>query len=76
MEAKFILLNHFSHRYSKVPLFTKDFTENVAASFDLMKVRPKENHCCVSGLQGCAFFFFFFFCCCSKFRLCVLSEAV
>lgn len=39
MNADFIVLNHFSQRYAKIPLFSEDFTERVAISFDHMKVR-------------------------------------
>ncbi|XP_014673636.1 PREDICTED: zinc phosphodiesterase ELAC protein 2-like [Priapulus caudatus] len=42
MNAKFIMLNHFSQRYSKVPLFSDDFTSNVGVSFDNMRVRPRD----------------------------------
>ncbi|XP_050393712.1 zinc phosphodiesterase ELAC protein 2 isoform X2 [Patella vulgata] len=39
MNAKFILLNHFSQRYSKVPNFNENFTDRVGISFDNMRVR-------------------------------------
>ncbi|XP_054616640.1 zinc phosphodiesterase ELAC protein 2 isoform X3 [Dunckerocampus dactyliophorus] len=39
MEADFIMLNHFSQRYAKIPLFSEDFTERVGISFDHMRVR-------------------------------------
>uniref|UniRef100_A0A672Z489 Zinc phosphodiesterase ELAC protein 2 n=1 Tax=Sphaeramia orbicularis TaxID=375764 RepID=A0A672Z489_9TELE len=39
MNADFIMLNHFSQRYAKVPLFSHDFTERVGISFDHMRVR-------------------------------------
>lgn len=38
MHAEFILLNHFSQRYAKIPLFSPDFTEKVGIAFDHMKV--------------------------------------
>ncbi|KAJ8251752.1 hypothetical protein GJAV_G00225060 [Gymnothorax javanicus] len=39
MEADFIMLNHFSQRYAKIPLFSADFTERVGIAFDHMRVR-------------------------------------
>lgn len=39
MNAHFIVLNHFSQRYAKIPLFSEDFTERVGISFDHMRVR-------------------------------------
>ncbi|XP_061761696.1 zinc phosphodiesterase ELAC protein 2 isoform X7 [Nerophis ophidion] len=39
MQADFIMLNHFSQRYAKIPLFSDDFTERVGISFDHMRVR-------------------------------------
>lgn len=38
MNAAFIVLNHFSQRYAKIPLFSEDFTERVGISFDHMRV--------------------------------------
>ncbi|XP_023043853.1 zinc phosphodiesterase ELAC protein 2 isoform X2 [Piliocolobus tephrosceles] len=38
MNAGFIMLNHFSQRYAKVPLFSPDFNEKVGIAFDHMKV--------------------------------------
>ncbi|XP_033040396.1 zinc phosphodiesterase ELAC protein 2 isoform X3 [Trachypithecus francoisi] len=38
MNAEFIMLNHFSQRYAKVPLFSPDFNEKVGIAFDHMKV--------------------------------------
>ncbi|XP_061702705.1 zinc phosphodiesterase ELAC protein 2 isoform X2 [Syngnathoides biaculeatus] len=38
MQAEFIMLNHFSQRYAKIPLFSEDFTERVGISFDHMRV--------------------------------------
>uniref|UniRef100_A0A3Q3MPY6 Zinc phosphodiesterase ELAC protein 2 n=1 Tax=Mastacembelus armatus TaxID=205130 RepID=A0A3Q3MPY6_9TELE len=38
MNADFIMLNHFSQRYAKVPLFSEDFSERVGISFDHMRV--------------------------------------
>ncbi|ESP03892.1 hypothetical protein LOTGIDRAFT_110382, partial [Lottia gigantea] len=40
MNAKQIILTHFSQRYSKVPIFTDKFTSNVGIAFDHMTVRP------------------------------------
>ncbi|XP_034567599.1 zinc phosphodiesterase ELAC protein 2 isoform X2 [Notolabrus celidotus] len=39
MNADFIMLNHFSQRYAKIPLFSEDFTDRVGISFDHMKIR-------------------------------------
>ncbi|XP_020496658.2 zinc phosphodiesterase ELAC protein 2 [Labrus bergylta] len=39
MNADFIMLNHFSQRYAKIPLFSEDFTERVGISFDHMRIR-------------------------------------
>uniref|UniRef100_A0A452V7T1 Zinc phosphodiesterase ELAC protein 2 n=1 Tax=Ursus maritimus TaxID=29073 RepID=A0A452V7T1_URSMA len=38
MNAGFTMLNHFSQRYAKVPLFSPDFNEKVGIAFDHMKV--------------------------------------
>lgn len=38
MNADFIMLNHFSQRYAKIPLFSPDFTERVGISFDHMRI--------------------------------------
>ncbi|VDP78572.1 unnamed protein product [Echinostoma caproni] len=38
MHAKFTLLNHFSQRYGRVPMWDQ-FIPNVAVTFDLMKIR-------------------------------------
>lgn len=38
MNAAFIVLNHFSQRYAKIPLLSEDATERVGISFDHMKV--------------------------------------
>ncbi|KAL7989342.1 hypothetical protein Chor_012008 [Crotalus horridus] len=42
MNAKFIMLNHFSQRYAKIPLFDEDFTEKVGIAFDHMQVRIED----------------------------------
>ncbi|XP_041854323.1 zinc phosphodiesterase ELAC protein 2 isoform X2 [Melanotaenia boesemani] len=39
MNADFIMLNHFSQRYAKIPLFSEDFNDRVGISFDHMRVR-------------------------------------
>nr|XP_020651971.1 zinc phosphodiesterase ELAC protein 2 isoform X1 [Pogona vitticeps] len=39
MNAEFIMLNHFSQRYAKIPLFSDDFSEKVGIAFDHMRVR-------------------------------------
>ncbi|XP_049717038.1 zinc phosphodiesterase ELAC protein 2-like [Elephas maximus indicus] len=38
MNARFIMLNHFSQRYAKIPLFSPDFNDRVGIAFDHMKV--------------------------------------
>ncbi|KAK2833003.1 hypothetical protein Q5P01_016892 [Channa striata] len=39
MSADFIMLNHFSQRYAKIPLFSEDFSDKVGISFDHMRIR-------------------------------------
>ncbi|KAM4691183.1 zinc phosphodiesterase ELAC protein 2 [Rhinophrynus dorsalis] len=39
MNADFIMLNHFSQRYAKLPLFSNDFSDKVGISFDHMRIR-------------------------------------
>uniref|UniRef100_A0A8C7GQZ0 Zinc phosphodiesterase ELAC protein 2 n=1 Tax=Oncorhynchus kisutch TaxID=8019 RepID=A0A8C7GQZ0_ONCKI len=39
MNAEFIMLNHFSQRYAKIPLFSEDFNDRVGISFDHMRIR-------------------------------------
>ncbi|NWI55628.1 RNZ2 protein, partial [Calyptomena viridis] len=39
MNAEFIMLNHFSQRYAKIPLFSQDFSDRVGIAFDHMRVR-------------------------------------
>uniref|UniRef100_A0A8C9TY42 Zinc phosphodiesterase ELAC protein 2 n=1 Tax=Scleropages formosus TaxID=113540 RepID=A0A8C9TY42_SCLFO len=39
MNAKFIMLNHFSQRYPKIPLISADSGDRVGISFDHMKTR-------------------------------------
>ncbi|XP_069338058.1 zinc phosphodiesterase ELAC protein 2 isoform X3 [Eulemur rufifrons] len=38
MNAEFIMLNHFSQRYAKIPLFSPEFNEKVGIAFDHMKI--------------------------------------
>nr|KAF6415581.1 elaC ribonuclease Z 2 [Molossus molossus] len=38
MNAELIMLNHFSQRYAKIPLFSPDFNEKVGIAFDHMKI--------------------------------------
>ncbi|KAM9394197.1 zinc phosphodiesterase ELAC protein 2 [Pholidichthys leucotaenia] len=38
MKANFIMLNHFSQRYAKIPLFSEDFNDTVGISFDHMSI--------------------------------------
>lgn len=38
MNAEFIMLNHFSQRYAKIPLFSEDFSDKVGIAFDHMRV--------------------------------------
>ncbi|KAJ7316154.1 hypothetical protein JRQ81_002316 [Phrynocephalus forsythii] len=38
MNAEFIMLNHFSQRYAKIPLFSDDFSKKVGIAFDHMRV--------------------------------------
>lgn len=38
MNAKNILLTHFSQRYAKIPRFNDNFSENVGIAFDNMQV--------------------------------------
>ncbi|KAJ8965129.1 hypothetical protein NQ314_004354 [Rhamnusium bicolor] len=42
MNAKNILLTHFSQRYAKLPRFNDNFAENVGIAFDYMQVRVDE----------------------------------
>ena len=48
MEAKFILLTHFSQRYSRIPVMTSAAFETnrsiVGVAFDHMTVRPDQLH--------------------------------
>uniref|UniRef100_A0A8C6UDR1 Zinc phosphodiesterase ELAC protein 2 n=1 Tax=Neogobius melanostomus TaxID=47308 RepID=A0A8C6UDR1_9GOBI len=42
MNAEFIMLNHFSQRYAKIPMFSADFSDRVGISFDHMRVRFRD----------------------------------
>lgn len=42
MNAEFIMLNHFSQRYAKIPVFSEDFTDKVGISFDHMRIRFRD----------------------------------
>ena len=39
MKAKFVLLNHFSQRYPKIPVFSEKFNDCTGIAFDHMMVR-------------------------------------
>ncbi|KAL5019028.1 hypothetical protein ScPMuIL_004750 [Solemya velum] len=39
MNAGFILLNHFSQRYHRIPVFNDNFSEKVGISYDNMRIR-------------------------------------
>ncbi|XP_027014740.2 zinc phosphodiesterase ELAC protein 2 isoform X2 [Tachysurus fulvidraco] len=39
MNTEFIMLNHFSQRYAKIPLFSSDFNQRVGVAFDHMRIR-------------------------------------
>lgn len=51
MNAEFIMLNHFSQRYAKIPLFSPDFNEKVGIAFDHMKVCVSHG-LCVLGMRA------------------------
>jgi len=40
MEAKFLLMFHFSQRYPKMPKLQKDSVRDFGVAFDLMRVTP------------------------------------
>lgn len=42
MNAKFILLTHFSQRYAKIPRIEQHLVENVGIAFDNMEVVPSD----------------------------------
>lgn len=44
MDAKFIMLNHFSQRYPKIPVFSEQFTKYTGIAFDHMKVNTSRVH--------------------------------
>ncbi|XP_068119276.1 zinc phosphodiesterase ELAC protein 2 [Hyperolius riggenbachi] len=39
MDAKYVMLNHFSQRYAKLPLMSDRFSHKVGISFDHMRIR-------------------------------------
>ena len=39
MKAELIMLNHFSQRYPKIPVFSEQFTDCTGIAFDHMRVR-------------------------------------
>jgi len=39
MNAQFLMMNHFSQRYPKVPVFRGEFVEKSGIAFDLMTVK-------------------------------------
>ncbi|XP_040187093.1 zinc phosphodiesterase ELAC protein 2 isoform X2 [Rana temporaria] len=39
MNAEYVMLNHFSQRYSKLPLMSDEFSRKVGISFDHMRIR-------------------------------------
>ncbi|KAM5135950.1 zinc phosphodiesterase ELAC protein 2 isoform 2-T2 [Mantella aurantiaca] len=39
MNAEYVMLNHFSQRYSKLPVIKDDFSRKVGISFDHMRIR-------------------------------------
>ncbi|CAI9558567.1 unnamed protein product [Staurois parvus] len=39
MNAEYVMLNHFSQRYSRLPLMRNDLSRKVGISFDHMRVR-------------------------------------
>lgn len=45
MNAEFIMLNHFSQRYAKIPFFSEDFSDIVGISFDHMRVSRTVTSC-------------------------------
>lgn len=38
MNAGFVVLNHFSQRYAKIPLLSQDASQRVGVAFDHMRV--------------------------------------
>ena len=42
MQAKFVLLTHFSQRYAKVPRICPNLTDRVGIAFDNMKVSSSQ----------------------------------
>jgi ribonuclease Z len=44
MNARFLLMNHFSQRYPKIPVFDSRYNDRTGVAFDLMSVRPEYFH--------------------------------
>lgn len=42
MNARFVLLNHFSQRYPKIPTFNEQHLHCAAVAFDLMSITLKD----------------------------------
>ena len=42
MNAQFLMMNHFSQRYPKVPTFNEEFIEKAGIAFDLMTVKTSD----------------------------------
>ena len=49
MDAKMIMLNHFSQRYPKVPVFSEKFTNRTGIAFDHMRVSYIMSHHTLQG---------------------------
>lgn len=41
MNARYLLMNHFSQRYPKIPVFDSKYNDRTGVAFDLMSVRPE-----------------------------------
>jgi ribonuclease Z len=42
MNARFLMMNHFSQRYPKIPVFDQKYTNSTGVAFDLMTVRVRD----------------------------------
>jgi ribonuclease Z len=42
MNAHFLMMNHFSQRYPKIPVFDQKYTNSTGVAFDLMTVRMRD----------------------------------
>jgi hypothetical protein len=47
MNASFTMLNHFSQRYPKIPVFSEQFTKHTGIAFDHMRVRFDIKECLI-----------------------------